>query len=169
MVELTGAPSAVVYADARKLGSSEAQAGDAAEARSAANEAAQDRVLEAIEPQDIAATPLFDVQTAYNGIAVQAEPGAAAELAALPGVKAVHAIPLVELDNHSSVPLIGGTTAWSSFGKTGAGLQHRRHRHRRRLRPHAASAGSGSAADSGIATSAAANPPDRTATRPASR
>jgi subtilisin family serine protease len=157
MVELTGAPSAVVYADARKLGSSEAQAGNAAEARADANEAAKDRVLEAIASQDIAATKLFDVQTAYNGIAVQAEPGAAAELAALPGVKAVHAIPLVELDNHSSVPLIGGTTAWSSFGRTGAGL---------RIGvidtgidwTHTGFRGSGSAADLAIATSAAANP-----------
>jgi subtilisin family serine protease len=159
MVELTGAPSAVVYADARKLGASTAQAGDAAVARANANEAAQDRVLQAIASQDIAATPLFDVQTAYNGIAVQAEPGAAAELAALPGVKAVHAIPLVELDNHSSVPLIGGTTAWSSFGKTGAGL---------RIGvidtgidfTHTGFRGSGSAADLAVATSAAANPPD---------
>jgi len=159
MVELTGAPSAVVYADARKQGQSEAQAGNAAEARADANEAAQDRVLEAIDAQDIAATPLYDVQTAYNGIAVQAEAGAADALAALPGVKAVHAIPLVSLENHSSVPLIGGTQAWSSFGKTGAGMRiavidtgvdyvHRGFR------------GSGSAADYLVALSAAANPPD---------
>jgi subtilisin family serine protease len=159
MVELTGAPSAVVYANARKQGQSEAQAGNAAEARAAANEAAQDRVLAAIDTQDIAATPLYDVQTAYNGVAVQAEPGAADALAALPGVKALHAIPLVTLDNHSSVPLIGGPQAWSSFGKTGAG---------RTVAVidtgvdyvHTGFRGTGSAADLAVATSAAANPPD---------
>ena len=31
-------------------------------------------------------------------------------------------IPLVELDNHSSVPLIGALQAWSTYGKTGTGM-----------------------------------------------
>ena len=31
-------------------------------------------------------------------------------------------IPLVELDNHSSVPLIGALQAWGTFGKTGTGM-----------------------------------------------
>jgi subtilisin family serine protease len=158
MVELTGAPSAVVYASARKQGASEAQAGDAAEDRAAANKQAQDRVLQAIEAQDIDATPIFDVQTAYNGVALNVEPGAAAELASLPGVKAVHQIPVVSLDNHSSVPLIGAPQAWGAFGLTGAGKTiavidtgvdwvHR------------GFAGSGLATDYTIARSALANPP----------
>lgn len=158
MVELTGAPSAVVYAGARKQGASEAQAGQAAEERAASNEQAQDRVLQAIEANDIAATPLFDVQTAYNGIALQIESGAAAQLADLPGVKAVHHLPVVSLDNHSSVPLIGAPQAWGSFGFTGAGKTiavidtgvdwvHR------------GFAGSGLATDYTIARSPAANPP----------
>jgi subtilisin family serine protease len=78
-------------------------------------------VLAAIESRGIDATPLYQMQAAYNGIAVQAAPGAAADLAAIPGVAAVHQIPLVKLDNHSSVPLIGAQQAWQAFGNTGAG------------------------------------------------
>ena len=99
------------------------------------------------------------MQSAYNGIAVQAAPGTLAELAELPGVTAVHEIPLVELDNHSSVPLIGALQAWGTYGNTGDGLSiavidtgvdyvHR------------GFSGSGSSADYTVATSAAANPPD---------
>ena len=101
------------------------------------------------------------MQSAYNGIAVQAAPGAASELAALPGVQSVHAIPLVELDNHSSVPLIGALQAWGTYGKTGTGTSiavidtgvdyvHRDF------------GGSGSSADYLVATSPAANPPSAT-------
>ena len=50
-------------------------------------------------------------------------PGTIDELAALPGVAAVHVIPLVELDNHSSVPLIGALQAWGAYGKTGTGMR----------------------------------------------
>ena len=49
-------------------------------------------------------------------------PGAVSDLMDLPGVKAVHVIPLVELDNHSSVPLIGSQQAWGTYGMTGTGM-----------------------------------------------
>src|SRR5215210_4694190 len=101
MIELEGAPSAIAYADARKLGASKADAGQAGKAAKNANDQAQSSVLAAINSTGIDATPLYQVQTAYNGIAVQAAPGTLSELAALPGVKAVHEIPLVTLDNHS--------------------------------------------------------------------
>ncbi len=87
-----------------------------------AAEQAQGNVLGSLDASGIDATPLYQVQTAYNGIAVQAAPGTVAELAELPGVKAVHEIPLVELDNHSSVPLITALQAWGSFGNTGTGM-----------------------------------------------
>jgi subtilisin family serine protease len=158
MVELAGEPSAVVYAEARGRGASKAQAGQAAKARKAANDQAQQAVLQAMQRQGIAATPLYDVQTAYNGIVVQAEPGAAAELAALPGVKAVHALPLMELDNAYTVPLIGALQAWEAHGGTGenvsiavidTGVDY----------VHTGFGGSGSSEDYDIARSAAANPP----------
>jgi subtilisin family serine protease len=159
MLELAGQPSAVAYADARALGASEASAGATAVARKRANEQAQADVLANIASAGIEATTLYQVQSAYNGIAVQADPGAVSDLMDVPGVKAVHVIPLVELDNHSSVPLIGSQQAWGTYGKTGAGMSiavidtgvdyvHR------------GFGGSGSAADYLVAGSAAANPPD---------
>jgi subtilisin family serine protease len=159
MLELAGEPSAVAFAKARELGASEAAAGEAGKARKRANEAAQANVLQNIQSAGIDATVLYQVQSAYNGIAVQAEPGAVSDLMDVPGVKAVHVIPLVELDNHSSVPLIGSQQAWGTYGKTGAGMS---------IAVidtgvdyvHTGFGGSGSAADYLVAGSAAANPPD---------
>ena len=159
MLELAGEPSAVAYAKARGMGASTDDAGKLGKARKQANEQAQAVTLEALQSSGIDATPLYQVQSAYNGIAVQAAPGTLAELAELPGVVAVHEIPLVELDNHSSVPLIGALQAWGTYGNTGDGLSiavidtgvdyvHR------------GFSGSGSSADYTVATSAAANPPD---------
>lgn len=161
MIELAGEPSAVTYAKARSMGASEASAGEAGKASKRANERAQGDVIADIASSGIDATVLYQVQTAYNGIAVQAEPGAVYDLLDLPGVTAVHEIPLVQLDNHSSVPLIGSQIAWSTYGKTGAGTSvavidtgvdyvHR------------GFGGSGSSADYLVAGSAAANPPAAT-------
>ena len=135
MLELAGQPSAVAYANARALGASEASAGAAGVARKRANDQAQADVLGNIASAGIDATTLYQVQSAYNGIAVQADAGAVSDLMDLPGVKAVHVIPLVELHNHSSVPLIGSQQAWGTYGMTGYRHEHRRDRHRRRLRP----------------------------------
>jgi subtilisin family serine protease len=159
MLELAGEPSAVAYAKARGMGASKDDAGKLGKARKEANEQAQAVTLQALQSSGVDATPLYQVQSAYNGIAVQAAPGTLAELAELPGVTAVHVIPLVELDNHSSVPLIGALQAWGSYGNTGDGLSiavidtgvdyvHR------------GFSGSGSSADYTVATSAAANPLD---------
>ena len=159
MLELEGEPAAVTYAKARGRGASKEDAGRESKASKQAAEQAQGNVLGSIDSSGIDATPLYQVQTAYNGIAVQAAPGTIDELAALPGVKAVHEIPLVELDNHSSVPLIGSLQAWGSFGNTGTGtsiavidtgLDY----------VHRGFAGTGSAADYVVARSAAANPAD---------
>ena len=161
MLELSGEPSAVAYTKARGMGASESDAGRAGKARKQANERAQGDVIADIASSGIDATVLYQVQTAYNGIAVEASPGAVSDLADLPGVAAVHVIPLVELDNHSSVPLIGSQQAWSTYGKTGTGMSiavidtgldyvHR------------GFGGSGSAADYLVAGSAAANPPAAT-------
>jgi subtilisin family serine protease len=161
MLELAGEPSAVTYTKARSLGASKTDAGKAGKASKERNEQAQAAVLAELESAGVDATPLYQVQSAYNGIAVQAAPGTLAALQALPGVQAVHEIPVVQLDNHSSVPLIGALQAWGAYGKTGAGVSiavidtgldyvHRDF------------GGSGSSADYLVARSAAANPPAAT-------
>ena len=161
MIELAGEASAVTYAKARSMGASEASAGEAGKASKRANERAQGDVIADIASSGIDATVLYQVQTAYNGIAVQAEPGAVYDLLELPGVAAIHEIPLVELDNYSSVPLIGSQAAWSTYGKTGTGMS---------IAVidtgvdyvHTGFGGSGSAADYLVAQSAATNPPAAT-------
>ena len=166
MLELAGEPSAVTYTKVRSLGASKADAGKAGKASKERNEQAQGAVLADLQSAGIDATPLYQVQSAYNGIAVQAAPGTIDELAALPGVAAVHVIPLVELDNHSSVPLIGALQAWGTYGKTGTGMSiavidtgidyvHRDF------------GGSGSSADYAVARSAATNVPSPTSDNPA--
>ena len=85
MVELAGEPAAVTYAEARERGASKEEAGNAAKARKEANEQQQQRMLTAAKDKGINATPIYQVQTSYNGVAVNAGPGAAADLAALPG------------------------------------------------------------------------------------
>lgn len=167
MIELAGEPSAAVYAEQRSRGASKADAGRAGKAQKAKNVEAQRVVLDAIQARGIDVTPLYQVQAAYNGVAVQASAGQAAALAALPGVAAVHQIPLVSLDNHYSVPFIGAQQAWQASGRTGVG---------RSIAVidtgvdyvHTDFGGSGSSADYVVARSAAANPPSPATSNPGS-
>ena len=86
MLELEGEPAAVTYAKARDRGASKEDAGRESKASKQAADQAQGDVLGSLDSSGIDATPLYQVQTAYNGIAVQAAPGAIDALAALPGV-----------------------------------------------------------------------------------
>ena len=134
MLEFAGAPSAQTYANARDRGASAASAGSASRSQADRNTAAQADVLAAMSARGIEATPLYQMQTTYNGIAVQAEPGAAAALAALPGVVAVHEIPLVTIENHSSVPLDRRADGLAGVRQRRRRQVDRRYRHRPRLR-----------------------------------
>lgn len=152
MVELEGDPAAVAYAEAQAAGGDAAGAG---KEQKLENDQAQAAILPAL--QQAGTDVLYTVQTAYNGIAVDVDsPAQAAELAALPGVKALHPIPLVELDNASSVGLVGAHQAWQAFGRTGEGMtigvidtgvDY----------VHTGFAGSGSSADLAVALAAANN------------
>lgn len=118
MLELEGAPAAVVYANEKSRGASNAAAAQASRAQKQENSQAQQAVATAV-----GADVLYTLQTAYNGVAVTANsPGDAARFAALPGVKAVHPIPLAEPNNASSVGFIGAHQAWQAFGETGEGM-----------------------------------------------
>jgi hypothetical protein len=159
MLELADAPAGAAYANARGRGASAAAAGQEGRAQKARAEQAQQAVLGALPSAAPGARALYQVQTAYNGIAVLADAGTIPQLRRLPGVKAVHIIPLLTRDNASSVPFIGAPTAWQSpGGLTGAGIKigiidtgidY----------VHTDFGGSGSAGDYGAATSAGNNPP----------
>ncbi|MGH7764553.1 MAG: S8 family serine peptidase, partial [Candidatus Dormibacteraceae bacterium] len=63
------------------------------------------------------------MQDAYNGIQVVVPRKGIAQLAALPGVVAVHSIATFSADNTNGVPFIGGPDAWGNFGATGQGVK----------------------------------------------
>jgi subtilisin family serine protease len=60
------------------------------------------------------ATALFALHNVYSGLAVRTDASRLKALAALPGVKAIHAMPVKHLLNSSTVPLINAPSAWSS-------------------------------------------------------
>ncbi len=123
MLEMNEDSSGATYNTATAQGASESDAGQQARAQKARNEGVQQQTLNALRGAVPGATVLYQVQTAYNGIAVQADASAVPQLAALPGVRAVHLIPLLSRDNAASVPLIGAPAAWASYGATGQGIR----------------------------------------------
>lgn len=119
MLQLEGAPAALVYANEKGRGASDAAAAAASKQQKQRNEQAQQAVVQAVGSADV----LYTVQTAYNGVAVTADsPDDAARFAAISGVAAVHPIPLAEPHNASSVGFIGAHQAWQTFGETGEGM-----------------------------------------------
>jgi subtilisin family serine protease len=69
-----------------------------------------------------AATALFTLHNVYSGIAVRTDASRLAALAALPGVKAVHAMPVKHLLNASTVPLINAPTSWGTGSGAGSDI-----------------------------------------------
>jgi hypothetical protein len=163
MLELKQPAAAEVYAAQKDSGASNAAAGQDAAAQKDRNEAAQAAVLALLAARNV--DVLYQVQTAYNGIAVQASPALADELGNLPGVEAVHQISLELRSNANTVPLIGAPAVWQSTGHAGEGI---------RIGVidtgidyvHTNFGGTGSAADLALARSAATNPPSDTTSHP---
>ncbi|MFH1177286.1 MAG: S8 family serine peptidase [Acidobacteriota bacterium] len=124
IVELAGAPAAVVYAQA--LGaqvvasdprlSAETRATQAAQAQLARIAQAQADLLPALEGREIGAQVIYRVQRVLNAIAIEVEPGKLNAIRALPGVKDVlPLLPMVQ-DHQTSVPWIGAPQMWNPSG-----------------------------------------------------
>ena len=62
------------------------------------------------------------MQDAYNGIQISVAQKDLVQLAALPGVTAIHALPTFNVDNVNGVPFIGAPQAWGNFSLTGDGV-----------------------------------------------
>jgi subtilisin family serine protease len=77
-------------------------------------ESAQQRLLAPLA--QLNATVIYRVQRVYNGIAVKVDSNRLAEIARLPGVKALHPLINKQRNNSSSVPLIGAPQLWDSAG-----------------------------------------------------
>jgi subtilisin family serine protease len=119
MIELEGAPLAVRYAQnldaGRALMSGESQRAYVAELASQ-----QQQLLPQI--QATGARIVSTYQKAYNGIQVHIPLGQLGALANLPGVKAVHRMPLHMPSRGASMPWIGVDEVWADFGLDGTGI-----------------------------------------------
>jgi subtilisin family serine protease/PKD repeat protein len=122
MVELDREPAATTWgramreASAASPGVARAAAIAATRTDLAAVEQDQRSLVPMLVSPDIGATLLFRVARAYDGVAIEVDPAQLALLRELPGVRAVHPLPLVRVDNFSSVPLIAAPAAWDPAG-----------------------------------------------------
>jgi subtilisin family serine protease len=124
LIELDARPTTQVYADAKARGNT-AQATAEAQRQLATINQAQQRMLSSLQSATIGATVIYRTQRVYNGIAVRVSADKLAEIRRLPGVKAIHPVSTKQLDNASSVPLIGAPQVWnsSSSNNTGEGIK----------------------------------------------
>jgi len=124
LIELTDEPTTKVFAAAQARGAS-AQATAEAQRQLATINQAQQRIVNSLQGSAISAKVIYRTQRVYNGVAVRVDANKLAQIRQLPGVKAVHPLLTKQLDNASSVPLIGAPELWSSGGlnKTGEGIK----------------------------------------------
>ncbi len=119
MLELTGAPVVIRQADAKAAGGSltTAQRTSVRKALKSTQDALRAKITAA------GGRILGQYQDAYNGIKVRVNLRQVTKLAALPGVKAVHAIQILSRDNTNALPYIGVPAAWQATGFTGLGVK----------------------------------------------
>lgn len=118
LVEFQGPPAARLYAQALASGQSEQGATEVAKAAVESYRSVQASVRPALEAAG--ATVLYDLQRVFNGTAIYLDdPAQLAAIRALPGVKAVHVLPIHTLDTETSVPFIGVPGVWETYGLTG--------------------------------------------------
>jgi minor extracellular serine protease Vpr len=119
VVQLGGTPVAVRDANAKKQGAklTTGQKDAIRQQLRAQQDALHGRLATA------GAEIVGQMQDAYNGIQVVVPQKNLAQLANLPGVIAIHAVPSFKPTNIHGVPLIGATQAWQNTGATGAGVK----------------------------------------------
>jgi subtilisin family serine protease len=118
VIELTGLPTAQTFAAPRGSGPA-IQAAQAAQAQLARVNQSQQALLAPLA--NLGASVLYRTQRVYNGIAARVDAARLSQIAALPGIKALHPLITKQLDRNSSVPLIGAPELWSGAG-TGVSL-----------------------------------------------
>ncbi|MEA2123590.1 MAG: hypothetical protein QOI80_372, partial [Solirubrobacteraceae bacterium] len=121
MLQVTGAPSALAYRQARAGGAARADAAATARARLAANESAQDRVVAALHARNLGQGVVFRIGAVYNGIAVLATAAEAKRMASIAGVRSVAEITPLTVGNVTSVPSVKAPFAWSTAGGANTG------------------------------------------------
>jgi subtilisin family serine protease len=85
---------------------------------------AQEALAARLGQPDVAATVIYRVQRVYNGVAAYVDPAKLEAVQKLPGVKAVHPLPLHERGNAYSVPFIKAPALWQALaGNAGDGVR----------------------------------------------
>jgi subtilisin family serine protease len=116
VVQMTGDPVAVAQGNAgRKLSRAEK------DAIKATLKGAQNAVRGDV--RNLGGNVIADYQSAYNGLKVRIGRDKVSQLAALPGVAAVHLTQPKRPDNTNSVPFIGAPAAWQDLGVHGEGIK----------------------------------------------
>lgn len=131
MIELFDTPTSKVYSEA--LGNQSDRAANpqrraaaqgAARAQMARIKGAQQRVLAKLASFGRNARALYNVETAYNGIAARIDASVLAQLRAHPDVKGVYALPVHTIENSSSLPFVKAASAWAATsGNSGNGIR----------------------------------------------
>jgi hypothetical protein len=104
MLELEEPAAAAEYGRSLSRGVVRSEAVRAAQSQKARNRAAQARTLGALQGASRGAKVLYQVQNAYNGIAIRADVKDLPALRKLPNVKAVHPIRPVERGTRAACP-----------------------------------------------------------------
>jgi subtilisin family serine protease len=124
MLQLADEPAAVVYARTKQQTGDEPQLANATRNQVNKIKSAQTDVLNNLNRLGLKNTNvLYQVNKAYNGIALVTDAANVAALAKLPGVTRVSRLETHQRTNASSVPFIGTPTAWESFGITGTNIR----------------------------------------------
>ncbi|OGN83767.1 MAG: hypothetical protein A2X23_01965 [Chloroflexi bacterium GWC2_73_18] len=118
VLELAAEPVAVRQGEALRQGRQLSKA--EREAIRAALRSSQDKLKAGVAAAG--GRVLRQFQDAYNGMTVRIPAAKVGALADLAGVRAVHAVKQVYLDNERGVQYIGTPAAWQDLGATGAGV-----------------------------------------------
>jgi len=120
MIEMEGEPLAVLYAQSQESGASLMSA-ESQRSHIDSLQAAQQKLIPQIEA--LGGRIISTYQKAYNGIQVLISLDQLGALAEMPGVKAVHLVPLHEPSRGTSVPWIGATDVLENLGIDGSGVR----------------------------------------------
>jgi len=118
LVQLADDPTAKVYAEALARRASAAQATIQAQSQLRRIEEAQRALLASPTLDKALNNPLnkaqivFRTQRVYNGIGLYVDPALIPQLAALPGVVAVHPLPVHTIETAQVVPFLGAPALW---------------------------------------------------------
>lgn len=110
LVQLADEPAAQVYAAALEQRASTAQAISLAQSRFQQIDQAQRTLLE--KSPLASAQFVYRTQRVYNGIGLYVDPGLIPAISALPGVLAVHPLPVQTVETASAVPFLGTPALW---------------------------------------------------------